>query len=165
TLTMIGYGLAGAGFALLAILLVTRWRNRMRGSLLLLAVVLTVGWAGTMAATEVGETTFITLCVELAKELAWIVFVVRALAGTGERHLPRTLRFGPPLVAMLALAVGGWAAATGVPLLRPLTLERTYVLAALALAIFGIALVEQAIRNTRASQTWAVKFLWLGAGA
>jgi putative PEP-CTERM system histidine kinase len=92
-----------------------------------------------------------------------VVFLGQALGGIGSRDLSPWLRFGPLAVAALALAVG--AGARTEPLLGFITLERTYVVAGLALGILGFVLVEQALRNTRESQAWAVKFLWLGAGA
>jgi putative PEP-CTERM system histidine kinase len=36
---------------------------------------------------------------------------------------------------------------------------------ALVLSLIGFVLVEQVYRNTRDSQEWSVKFLWIGAGA
>jgi putative PEP-CTERM system histidine kinase len=161
SLGTVSHALAAASFAVLAALVLLRWRNRMQGSLLTLALVATVGWALVqVSAPDPAALSFRTLLAELAKALAWILFLNRALAGTADGQLSSWLRSGPFVVAALALAAGAWAAFGR----APFGLERVIVLAGLALALLGFVLVEQALRNTRASQAWAVKFLWFGVG-
>ena len=165
TLTVAGHALAAACFAVLAGLLATRWRDRMRGSLLLVAVVVTVAWGGVIASNS-GDPGYAVLAADVAKALAWILFLTQALGGISTSRVSLLLRFGPWGVGAAALAIGAWAlhAPWWEPPLGVFTFDRTYVLAGLALSIFGLVLVEQVLRNTRDSQAWSVKFVWLGVG-
>lgn len=161
-LNAFGHGFAAASFAVLALLIVVRWRDRMQGSLLLVAVAATIVWASVqLFAQPSTEPTFRTLVAEIAKHTAWILFLNRALAGTSSGQLAPWIRVGPLVIAAISTVAGAWAAfGAG----APFGLERVLVLTGLVLGLFGFVLVEQALRNTRASQAWAVKFLWFGVG-
>jgi putative PEP-CTERM system histidine kinase len=146
--------------------LARRWRSRTQGSLLIVAVGATVVWAGTLAAfPEAGETRLPVLVAELAKSVTWAAFVARALGGTESGRAFWWLRVGILLVATTALAVGIVAALNAAPAFGYLTVQRTTILSGLLLAILGLVLVEQALRNTRATQVWSTKLLWFGVGS
>ena len=163
-LEVVGYSLAAASFALLAALLLTRWRSRMRGSLLLPAVLVSLAW-GVLNAAAPGDASLAALLLEVLRALAWTTFLTQVLGGFGARGLSRLLRFGPLLVALFALVLGSWTALAGGGLPSFLSLPRIVIASMLALGLFGFVLVEQVLRNTRAGRSWEVKYLWLGVGA
>jgi putative PEP-CTERM system histidine kinase len=163
-LTVASHALACAVFAGLVVLVLTRWRDRMQGSLLLVALGATLAWAAVVALDPAPEPSFQKLVAELAKSLAWLVFLGRALGARGLGFRSPWLRYGPPLLAAAAISAGLFTARTG-EVIGPLTPERVLVLSVLTLGLVGFVLVEQAFRNTRASEHWAVKFVWIGVGA
>jgi putative PEP-CTERM system histidine kinase len=162
-LTVASHGLAAASFGVLAVLLATRWRARMRGSLLLLATLVTIAWAVYSALQGDAAVGYPALVFDVVKSLAWIVFLGQALGGIAQKDLSPWLRYGPIAIAVLGLLAGAWATSDGGG--AYFSLGRVYVITGLALGLLGFVLVEQALRNTRESQAWAAKFLWLGAGA
>lgn len=164
TVVAASYGLAAVAYGALAVLLAVVWRDRMRGSLLLLAVALTALWALATVLTGGERDTLRIVALELAKSLGWTVFVARALNASRRGPLAPWLHVGPIAVVALALLLATVATRTAGGGGSLPSVERTLVVAALALAIYGFVLVEQAFRNTRASEHWAVKFLWLGVG-
>ena len=164
TLHAVGYGAAAAGFAAFAVLLVTRWRLRMRGSRLLPAMLVSSAWA-TVNALVPADASFAALLAEIAKPLAWMLVLSQALGGLGTSPLAPLLRIGPYAVASVAIVLGVWIESTGSAAHDVLTTTRVIVVAGLTLALAGFVLVEQALRNTRGSHSWDVKFLWVGAGA
>jgi putative PEP-CTERM system histidine kinase len=159
TLTIGAHALACAAFAALAILLLTRWRGRMRGSLLLGAVVATAVWAGAIVVDPDPDPGLLRLVLDLGKTTAWVAFLTRVLVATTTGRLSPVLSFAPVAFAIAAVVAAAWqpddAAHVG----------RVLALAGLGLSIFGFVLVEQAVRNTRSTHVWAAKFVWLGAGA
>jgi putative PEP-CTERM system histidine kinase len=148
----------------LALLVATRWRERMRGSLLLLALLATVAWAAVTALSPEGLATPSLLLVNLAKSLCWMLFLARVLTATRAPMVP-ALRFAP-LVLLLVLAIAAaWVGGLVGTAPAAEQIERVLVLSCLAASIAGFVLVEQATRNTREGQVWSVKLLWLATGA
>ena len=164
TLTEVSYAIAAASFGVLAVMLATPWWRRMRGAMLLPAVLMSVAWAATNAWSP-GDYGLASLTVELAWALAWILFLVRALGGLGARAVSPILRFGPWMMAALTLGMGVVATTSGQTINSRGAIQRLAIVGGLGLAISGFVLVEQVIRNTRRSHSWEVKFIWLGVGA
>lgn len=165
TLTSVSHMLAATGFLVIAVLAATRWRGRLRGSLLLAALLVTSGWAAFIALHPTPVVTYGMLVAELAKQLAWIYFLVGVLGAARERRLAPLVRFGPGVVGIAALACGALVRDAEQVLAGVLSLSRIMFVSCLALAILGFVLVEQTMRNTRERQFWAAKLVWLAAGA
>jgi putative PEP-CTERM system histidine kinase len=162
-LSFTSHATAAVAFALLLIAAI-RWRDRLRGSLLLLALLATSAWAAITAAESSVFVSTGLLLANVCKSLAWVVFITRVLTATRSRLAP-ALRFAPLVAVVLVAVLAAWAtgAVGGVPDAE--SIARTLVVSGLALSILGFVLVEQAIRNTREGQVWAVKLLWLATGA
>lgn len=165
TLTFASHATAAVAFGMLALLLFTVWRARMQGSLLLLAAVVNATWAAGVAVAPALPAGPGLLLLETARSAAWLLFLRRALAGTTSVLLPRVIRDLPLAVACGGMLVAlAYALRDGVPLLG-VSLPRFHIGIALALAIGGFVLVEQALRNTRESQAWSARYVWLACGA
>jgi putative PEP-CTERM system histidine kinase len=161
------YGLTVAAFVALSLLLMTRWRQRFHGSFLLTASLVSCGWAFFIAWQIARGAVPLTAMffIEIVRDLCWLIFLTRVLTGLSARESPV---WAPRIVygaGLLVLAVGlglgvlhdmGFAVDSAGLVLIP---------GALLLSLVGIVLVEQVYRNTRASQEWSVKFLWIGAGS
>ena len=147
----VGYGLAAAAFGVLALLMLTSWRGRLQGGLLVTAAGLTALWA---AAAALHPTTplhwHLVTALEVARNTAWLVFLARlSPAGQGlDGRRPQLLALAPAafvLVYGLATLFMARGPDTFAMLLQVL------ILTGLVTAIGGLVLLEQAYRALRAA--------------
>lgn len=168
------YASAAAAFTLLTLLLLTSWRGRLQGGLLVIAVAVTVAWSGFDALGAYGAREpsgrFWSWyhVVEVLRTTAWIVFLFRLLEPLKQANEkgPRLLRYGEPLLVVVAAALVvvdlvsfGWEIEIG-----SASLDAS-LLGSVVLAVSGLLLIEQLFRNTKPRERWAVKYLFLGIGA
>jgi putative PEP-CTERM system histidine kinase len=166
----LGYGLSALLFGLLGAVLLTAWRGRMQGGLLVAAVLITGLWAGVSAIQAAWHNVGIEWlwALESARNLAWVLFLVRLLeildsTGVTRRRLLGAIRLAAVAVALLLSlplesllgGLGSVGVATAVS--ARLVLE---VLSAVA----GLVLVEQVFRNTPWQHRWGIKHLCFGLG-
>ncbi len=167
-----GYALAAVLFVGLTSLLLTSWRGRLSGGLLLVATMITTIWA-TLAALQAGFRAVpvdLLWALEVTRNLAWLTFLFRLLtpfskSSAGFAAMLRYVRLGTLLLGMLlllSLASTHWVmqqfelAALGVEF---------RLIGHLLFAVVGMALVEQLFRNTPDEHRWGIKFLCFGLGA
>lgn len=167
----VGYGLAAALFIFLAVLLLTGWRGRVQGGLLVIAALISAAWAivlGVQAAWRSVPMGWIW-ALESLRALAWILFLLRLLElqlKQRPRAESRLRLLG--LVAALALAlplalpIEDWSAK--VETLRGIDVATLRLALGVLFPVAGLALVEQLYRNTPEQHRWGVKFLCLGVG-
>jgi putative PEP-CTERM system histidine kinase len=160
------YGLAAVGFLLLGVPLLTSWRGRAHGPLLVAACLTSAFWAASLAwaATDLLMWTDLSDGFEVARNAVWSLFLVVLLGDWREpgRRLPLKLRpalFAAAvcyLVALAAASLGYWDLALLESVL-PVTVR-------VVQAVGGMLLVEQAYRNKTTQERWAIKFACLGIG-
>ncbi len=164
---VIGYVLCAAAYAVLLAACLTLWRRRLTGSAITSAVLAELGWSLVFSVRErLGPNgPGLVIAAEYLRDLAWVLVLVRCLGGASSggaaRALQRTLT---GLVALVAL----WAMGLflpGEPGLLVHEVARYWLWGGLVLAISGLVLVEQVARNTRSTQRWALKYVWLAIGA
>ena len=164
---MIAYLVCAAAYFLLLIACVTLWRRRLTGSGITAAVAAEFGWAVVIAvqghfgpAIEV-----LVIPAEYLRDLAWALVLIRCLSAAETTGLGRIAqRTLTGLVALVAL----WALGVflpGEPGLLVRAVGRYWLWGGFLLAITGLVLVEQVARNTRTTQRWSLKYLWLAIGA
>jgi putative PEP-CTERM system histidine kinase len=160
----LGYGLAAIAFAVLALLMLTSWRGRLQGGLLVAAAGLSAAWAA--AAALRGDTPGhwqLIGTLEVLRNTAWLAFLARLTpAGQGVAGLPRHF---------MSLAPAGFVFAYGLlnihwPTLGEATPQviRTLVTTGLVTAIAGLVLLEQFYRALRLEPRRTVLPLILGLG-
>jgi putative PEP-CTERM system histidine kinase len=167
-LATVSYGLAAGAYLALSLMLLTRWRQRLHGSLLLPASLLSFAWSAALAwqAEHLTEAfSGLLFFFEMVRDVLWLAVMMRVLSAVAGGKLPRWVRGAVYAAAATTLLVGlvfGVLHDLGVSVAAaPVVL----VPCALLLAVLGFVLVEQSYRNTRSSQEWSVKFLWIGTGA
>jgi len=162
-----GYTVAAVSYLIFTLLLLTGWRGRLQGGLLVLATGFTVIWATTLAAWSGMEMPGAGLvqAVETLHLLVWLVFMVSILryaqGGNWGSSGIRTLVMFMYGLALVLLAV---------PLIadRLVPTEQGTVISFLGyvvLTVSGLFLVENLYRNTRIEQRWGIKFLCIGIGS
>ena len=109
-IAIVGYGLAGTGFAVLAVLMLTSWRDRTRGSLLPLSALVTALWGAMLAyaGAHNGASEFDLFLYETVHDLAWLAFLSSLLSGAVSVGSNRIIRYGG--VAFACRTVVGWLA-------------------------------------------------------
>jgi len=167
----ISYSIAAAAFALLCVMLLTRWRSRMSGTIgtLAAACALSVLWAAAHAVLAFGGSGFSATgnLSEITRNAAWSI-VLMTLLGRFEPGKPwgELLRAGqmPAILALYALAL----ADVGANLLWPERLTGVLgtlgLMSRIGMAVLGMLLVEQLYRNKPIQERWAIKFVCLGIG-
>ncbi len=166
----ISYSAGALLFLLLTLVLVTGWRGRLQGALLVAATAVTTLWAALLAWRGIGGAVPgpAVQITENLRYLAWYAFlfgILRQAAPSGRGN--GRLRAG---AAGLYAMVGALTLLALVPVasLHPvvaLAVEMKLRLGGdLLLAVGGLWLVELLFRNTRPEHRWAVKYLCLGLG-
>ncbi|MEK7322283.1 MAG: XrtA/PEP-CTERM system histidine kinase PrsK [Pseudomonadota bacterium] len=166
----LSYGGAMLAFAVLSLLLLTSWRGRLQGGLLVAAAVISLVWAGVIAALQLGIVALLPAAgvLEVLRALLWAIFLLKLLNPNGGwqalltgRARWWTLSLSALTVLLLALVLVPFVA--NEPLVDALGVD-TRILGQVIMAVAGLVLVEQLFRNTRPDSRWAIKYLCLGVG-
>lgn len=166
----LSYTAAAISFVLLAILLMTSWRGRLKGALLVVAVATSALWA--LSALIAGNGSDVRILgyhfLEIARNVAWFAFLYRILEPLKDtdRNHADLLRYAAPVVLIASVVLFSFYI---IPLLVNVTAVRVHLHFAslaghLCLAVIGLIMVEQVFRNTKPEQRWAIKPLLLGIG-
>ena len=160
----VGYGLAAAGFAVLALLMLTSWRGRLQGGLLVVAAALTAAWAALAAITPGHESQWnIVTLLEVARNVAWLVFLSRLTpAGQGLDGRPRQLAALAPAAFVLICGLAAVVVARSPDNLA--VLIQALIVTGLVTAIAGLVLLEQAFRAMRVGPRRQLLPLIVGVG-
>lgn len=160
------YGLAAVGFLVLGVPLLTSWRGRAHGPLLVAACLTSAFWAASLAwaATDLLMWTDLSDGFEVARNAVWSLFLVVLLGDWRDPGSRLPLKLRPALfaaavcylVALAAASLGYWDLALLESVL-PVTVR-------VVQAVGGMLLVEQAYRNKTTQERWAIKFACLGIG-
>lgn len=157
--------------SLLFVLLLTSWRGRLKGALLVVAVFINLAWAGAAAwyaASDFQSGALAYLILEVLRNVAWLVFLFQLFqpfetVSNHNANLLLTLR--PWAFGLAGLVLAGDLFPRQFAAVMPSDLSIDLrIFGHLALAVGGLALIEQLFRNTRRDQRWATKFLYLGIG-
>jgi len=171
TFGTVSYAISALLFGILGLLLLTSWRGRMQGGLLITALFVSAVWAAVLAVHSLWAPVDMAWiwALEMLRNLAWLTFLGRLLDLQFEGHpaqqrvLRRTLGAVLGLGALFVLPVESWG--TGLAWLGDLDLSTMRLAVHMVMAISGLALVEQIFRNTPWQYRWGVKFLCLSTGS
>lgn len=160
------YLAGGLLFLALALVLMTSWRGRLQGALLVVAALVTVAWCGLIAYAALAQTTVpfqAIFSIEVLRFAIWIAFLLKLLS-VGYRATviwrARYLIHGL-WVAVLLL---GWLPFIQATEVIPGMVLEVRILGLLLLALVGLVLVEQLYRNADPEQRWSLKYLCFGIG-
>jgi len=164
-ISVISYGAAAALFAVLSVLIATRYLRRDLDRALFLAALVTTLWASTLVSQSLwGHPGFFgRYLLELLRDTAWILLLFAMLRdafrqGKLASQLKKVL--GASLFILIAtlLTLGSLEFILGVALLD----GKTKVIGQIALALLGLSLVEQIWRNAPGFGRSSMKYLCIG---
>lgn len=168
----ISYSAAAIAFFFLSLLLLTSWRGRLYGMMLMIACLLSAAWAAAITVNTIWDHAFtsITSILEIFRNAAWSAFLI-ALIGpfrqkTEDSPIPR-IRQSIVFIALIYLFFILYSIYSfqedllifGIQAKTPI-----HIVGSVIMAITGIILVEQYYRNTPSEKRWGIKFICLGIG-
>ena len=169
-LGVISHSIGAGAYLVLGLLLLTAWRGRLQGGILVGVVLVSSVWCAAVAvhaAAGTPSTRLITV-LELCRDVGWFMFgfkILRVATSTSpSSHWYLWIEWGAYTLC-LATVVAISSGETTYPGGAGLPSSGYVVLGFLCVSIVGWVLVEQIYRNTRREHRWAVKFLCLGVGA
>jgi len=172
TVAFWSYGLAAVAYIVFAVRLALGWRPSSRAMLLVAATLATVLWAISGAAVArwpLSAAWPAAIAFDSLRYGIWFVFLGTLLQGTRQAGDAVKVTRGIPRLIVVMVAAGLVAALFlqgGEPFAMTLDVERrtaTFGIR-LALAVFGLILVEQLIRRAHPQARWAIKPLCVGLG-
>lgn len=168
---VLGYSTAALAFLVLVVLLLTSWRGKTQGGMLLSAVLITSIWAAVLAIQAAYQIIPVALvwAVEVIRTLAWLVFLIRLLlppAGQQSAYANylKTVRMLVILLCIiLIIPFGDFLLFDSKIPYFSISFDLRF-LGQVLLALCGVVLIEQLFRNTPTDERWGIKYLCLGLG-
>ncbi len=164
---VVGYSLAALAFLFLTGLLLTGFRDRLRGLFLAFAAVATAVWGLLLAVQVVAAplTAFGIYLLEFSLDFVWLLFL-SSLMGLGVGGVQfvslRRWSLGIALALILAGFVLEWAFATG---RASAGADQLLIIGQVVTSLLVLINVEQIIRNARQQQLRGLKYLCLSIAA
>ena len=157
-----GYGLVAIGFATLAALTLTRYKQRLQSGALSLALAVTSVWgtAYVAGAMLVALQPLAVFLLESGLDLVWLIFLSSLMAGALGGTTANLLRYGAVILALFVVAAGIGLALLGEG--GSAGARSALVPGQILTSLAGLVVVEQVFRNARAGQRRGIKFLCLG---
>ncbi|MHB1514324.1 MAG: XrtA/PEP-CTERM system histidine kinase PrsK [Acidiferrobacteraceae bacterium] len=165
----ISYGISAASYLILCLMLLMGWRDRPQKTAFVLAAAVSAVWAAVMAYnTHHALPTLAIDLAELARDVTWLVFLLRLLENARDENDRRAgwWRFAAISTcgfSLLLLTAGVWDQYARKPWLLPGHVDPVTI-AFLSLAVTGLVLTEQVFRNARSDALRSIKYLCLGIG-
>ena len=161
SLGVYSYFAAAIAFSFFSVLLISSWRS-LQGKLLLAVSVASVLWAGSAALVAYQESLQLWLYqfFEILRNCFWYVFLLLLLkqaSGCAEgyrKFANRALLASLSFAFLLIVNETFWV-------IGSLNLS---IIGHILLALTGLAIIEQLVRNTAPRYRWATKYLYVGAG-
>lgn len=165
------YLFAFLAYAALTALLITSWRGRTLGRLLILASSFSTLWAGISALSALSLITFpgIMQLLELGRDTFWCLFLLKSVQSNSSQKIGRLLRITPINLFFVFLVIASITTVL-LPLFAVFTsnvslINRDATLGIwVAFNIIALLLLEQLFRNSAVEQRWAIKHLCIGIG-
>ncbi|MBZ2206088.1 XrtA/PEP-CTERM system histidine kinase PrsK [Massilia soli] len=170
SIAIISYAVCAAAFALLALLLLTRWRARPQSRVLGAACLLSAAWSATVAFQAAGFTDLAKWAntFGILRSAGWSAVLVLLIGNYRKENSRLPFGLSPTLWAgigfYLVFAVGTAISVWDINSV----IEGGFmpaVAARVGMAVLGMLLVEQLYRNKPVQERWAIKFACLGIGA
>ena len=156
----LSYLLAAALFFMLSVLVLTAWRGGIQGGLLLLASIISMTWAGVLAwqaLTGRFQLAFL-FSIEVARDAAWLAFLLSVLQSAGRDAAPLGLRLAVYIVPAGVFLLG--ISAVG-PIDGP---GQVLIPGGLVLALIGLVIVERIYRSAEPNSRRSIAYLSLACG-
>jgi putative PEP-CTERM system histidine kinase len=170
TVALFSYLSAVISYLVVTLLLLTSWRGRPEGQLLVTASAITAIWALALLLQESLHIVPSALIwsLDVIKTTSWLYFVWKILSYAFIENKASSFffKYAQQLIFMLSglLLLLVWVFTLDSEWVVDLFNPQWQIFGHVLLALFGLGLIEQLYRNTRPEQRWAIKFLCLAIG-
>jgi putative PEP-CTERM system histidine kinase len=166
-LEAVGYGLAGLSFLILTVLILTSFRERLRGGLLAAAAILAAVWAFALAtnASDQSLSPLLLFTAEIVHDGTWFAFFAALLSGAAGVGRYSLVRYGGVILVIILLVLGVVFHNSGVESVGPFVFRDLLIASSLLTSLYALVILEQIYRNARESQRQSLKFLCFGVGS
>ena len=170
TLGFSGYLMASIAHFILLVLLMTSWRGRLLGGLLVTAVLVNLAWSILLAygARNGAAELSAYYLIESLRFAVWFLFLFKLLNFLRPGEQVGRMMAVLPVVAFSCIALfAAYNAYLSINGQTDFNADVIYqrITGHLLMSIFGLVLVEQLFRNTRPEKRWSVKYLFFGLGS
>ncbi|MEQ9640170.1 MAG: PEP-CTERM system histidine kinase PrsK [Alphaproteobacteria bacterium] len=161
--TAVSYLAATVAFLALTVLLLLAGSRRPAGLLLLGACVFSVLWSLAAAMEGALVPPAVAAAAEVARSLAWIAFAASLVQPVLRPAL--TTRYLRMMVAGLGIAALAIMALNTLHAAGLISLPQAVIVSRLGLAVAGLVLIENIVRNADENLLWSLKFVAFALGA
>ena len=164
------YAVCAAGFLVLSLLLLTRWRTHANARATAIAAIATTAWATAIAVNTLSTTPLFLAneLLELCRDGAWTYLLIQLHGAFKTDCPPRVANLKTSVKASAALYLAITAATCYVFLkggdANRMVALSSGIFARMALAVIGMLMVEQLYRNAPTRERWGIKFACMGIG-
>jgi len=162
SLAFISFGLAALAYIFLALILLTSWRGKRQGALLIVVSVIQVLWAGVNIAAYSRGFAQLALYVFLAEVLrtaSWFFFIGQVFDISGRSRIQTLLGWSAYIFPPAILFLGFYYNYADFFSLTPYVQSTTFIFYLILYSLFGLVLLEQFYRNSSEDNRWRIKFL------
>ncbi|MEO8837605.1 MAG: XrtA/PEP-CTERM system histidine kinase PrsK, partial [Herbaspirillum sp.] len=170
TIPIVSYSVATCAFLLLFILLLTKWRGRRHGVVLLSACFTTLIWASSVVyfTTQGTPLAYPTRLLEIIKNAAWSIFLLDLLSQRHSKYVFAELAKNRQATTYIAV-YGILFFSSILQQYDPEILSETigFITGSfgyICMSVMGLLLIEQLFRNASSKERWSIKFACLGIG-
>jgi len=168
-----GYSAAALAFFVLAALLLTSWRGKTQGGVLLVAAFITFLWAAILAVQAAYQIIPVGIiwAIEVLRSFIWLVFLMRLVLPSVRQRSSYTNALKIIRILIVVLCIFLIIPFDDFLLFHSVAVPHFGLgfdlrfIGQVLLALCGVLLVEQLFRNTPADSRWGIKYLCLGLGS
>ena len=156
------FGLTAFAYLALTILLLTSWRGKPQGAILIAASIVQVVWAAVNIiafANSYAQWALYVFIAEVLRTASWYFFIGHAFDKSGHSPLQTTLGWSTYLIPVAILLLGFQYNYADFFSLAPYIQDTSLVFYLMLYNLFGLVLLEQFYRNNSEDNRWRIKFL------
>ena len=156
------FGLAALSYSVLAILLLTSWRGKPQGAVLIVASAAQILWAViNLVAFSKGfsQLALYVFVAEVLRTATWYFFIGHAFDKSGHSPLQTVLGWSTYVIPIVILYLGFHFNYADFFSLTPYIQDTSLVFYLMLYNLFGLILLEQLYRNNSEDNRWRIKFL------
>lgn len=165
-LSSFGYLLSGAGFAVLALLLISVWRARSYSIALTMAILvssLSCFSFAVLVRPDAGFSLSIFF-LEVGRNIAWLIFLAILFGGAVGQYRLWLVRYGGLFFAISVAFIGLWQWSYVDSALLPEKMQLLLAIGTVFISLAALVQIEQVFRNARGARQKGLKFLCVATG-
>ena len=161
-LGLYSYTAAAIAYGFFFVLLLFSWRGSLQGKLLVVAIGVSTAWAIISTTISLNYSSFYSTyqALEILRYITWYIFLIK-LFDTAETTNPGYRQFAHRAL-LICVGFASFLLVNEIFVISDSPMPG--LIGHMFLALAGLAIIEQLLRNTSIRHRWAIKYLFIGAG-